>query len=604
VKARPFVVGAVAAATAVAIQLSGMGAAFADPVSAATVAAAQADADRALKQYTDAQAAADKAAARAADAAAQAAAEAAKAALLEEKAQASGKAEDRKKADDAAARAASFAAKAAELEAEATAKAADAAAKRALSDGATVNAQREAASFAAITPGTSVEGPGRDDDVHQFPSNANHSDNVKVISNTQGIRNHQTALNFMHYDNLGYDIMVGNGTGGLSVWSLKDPANPQYISGVSAEAMMLPGDTQARFWEGENLTVDPKRKLAFLTRDPRGFGGSVLTGKSGLIIIDLKDPWNPVLRPFHPVPAGHTATCINDCRYVWSMGPANNGGHIEPGWKAVPVYVTDVRDINHPYTFSKAVDTDRNDGTTDYVHSADVDFNGVVWTSGYGGVRGYWTEGKHYDPVAKVTRWATAYDPIPYAGGFIPNPSGIAHNAFRQSARAVGSVARGDLLLVTEENNTSNCNSAGKFVLASIAGSYDGQSWNSTPENPFRIQRLGHYTPTGKPGTESAAGDCSAHWFTVKGNIVAIGMYGHGTRFLDVSDPMNIKQVGHFVVPANASQGIAANNSWAAYFHGDYVYVADTRRGVDVIQFTGDIPGKVESKVCWNACDK
>ena len=45
-----------------------------------------------------------------------------------------------------------------------------------------------------------------------------------------------SALNFLHYENLGYDIMVANGTPGLSVWSLKDPEHPKYIAGLTADA--------------------------------------------------------------------------------------------------------------------------------------------------------------------------------------------------------------------------------------------------------------------------------------------------------------------------------------------------------------------------------
>ena len=48
----------------------------------------------------------------------------------------------------------------------------------------------------------------------------------------------------------------------------------------------------------------------------------------------------------------------------------------------------------------------RFDQLTDYVHSVDVDKNGVAWASGAGGVRGYWTRGRHYDPVKKVKRTA------------------------------------------------------------------------------------------------------------------------------------------------------------------------------------------------------
>ncbi len=606
-RVRSLVTGTVAIATAVALQLSGLSAASADPVSPATVASLNADATRAQSAADTAATASAKANAALADKQAEAAKEAAKAAEAVAKAAASGKAADQVKADAAVARAADFAAKAASAQVEANDKAATAAAKAATAAAATTDASREAASLAGINPGASTLGAALPD-TKDIPDNALKSDNVQFVDNVKGVSGYP-ALNFVHYENLGYDVMVGNGTGGLALWSLQDPAHPVYLSKITANQLRLPGDTQDRFWEGENLTLDAKRKLVYMTRDPRGFGGNQTTGKLGLYIIDIKDPSNPVLLGFHPVPAGHTATCINDCRYVWSMGPTDNGGQKLAGWHSVPVFVTDVRDINHPYTYTQAVDTNRNDGVTAYVHSADVDRNGVVWTSGYGGVRGYWTEGKHYDPVAKVDRWATATNPIPYAGGGIPNAlaSGIAHNAYHVTT-ALGAYAKGDVIVVTEEANTSNCTNAGKFQLASIAGSYDGQSWSGTVANPFRITQLGVYTPAGKPGERTGA-ECSAHWFTVKGNMVAIGMYAQGTRFIDISDPMHPTQVGHFRAVARTASGetpaIAASNASAVYWHGDYVYVADYTRGVDVLKFTGNIPGKiVDNKICWNSCDK
>ena len=46
------------------------------------------------------------------------------------------------------------------------------------------------------------------------------------------------------------------------------------------------------------MTVDAKRKLVFLSRDPRGFGGTLTTGQSGLYIIDVKDPYHPKILTF------------------------------------------------------------------------------------------------------------------------------------------------------------------------------------------------------------------------------------------------------------------------------------------------------------------
>lgn len=61
--------------------------------------------------------------------------------------------------------------------------------------------------------------------------------------------------------------------------------------------------------------------------------------------------------------------------------------------------------------------------------------------------------------------------------------------------------------------------------------------------------------------------------------MLAYGFYGQGTRFLDVSDPKDIRQVGYFR-PDGAS-------TWAAYWHNGYVFIADNSRGVDIVRFTG-----------------
>jgi hypothetical protein len=74
---------------------------------------------------------------------------------------------------------------------------------------------------------------------------------------------------------------------------------------------------------------------------------------------------------------------------------------------------------------------------------------------------------------------------------------------------------------------------------------------------------------------------CGAHWFSVRDNVVAIGMYGAGTRFLDVSDPRDIRQVGFWVG--------ADQMTWAAYWvpgSDGIVYTADLQRGIDVLRFT------------------
>jgi len=452
-------------------------------------------------------------------------------------------------------------------------------------------------------------------DTHNIPTNA-VTDHVTFLDNTRGVSGYAGA-NFIDYGGDLGDFMFADGTGGLAIWSLKDPAHPLYVANVTAAQLRLPGDTQDRFYEGENMTVDPKRKLVILSRDPRGFGGALTTGKTGFYIIDVKNPYQPKIVTFKEVPAGHTATCINDCNFLWSVGPYGTGtpGN-NPDWfpqpaysqkrGGVPIWVTDISDPKNPYTYPTPLDTARFDGQTGYVHSVDVDRNGIAWASGEGGVRGYYTVGTHYDPVQKVTRAATASDPIPYAGGTTPlvNPTQddffgyFDHNA-QHITQKVGNYPSGDLLYVTNENIIT-CSQAGELKVVSLAGSYNGQGWNSTPQNPFRLNLVGHWTPWGKPGS-ATTGSCSAHWFTVNGNLLVQAWYGQGSRFLDMTDPANPTQVGYFRVPSGTT-GVTAGSASATYWHNGYVYVADYNRGIDVLKFDGTVTGTPDG-ICWGGCD-
>ncbi len=525
---------------------------------------------------------------------------------------------------------------------EKTAKAAEDAAACAA---ATENAGKEATSLAGVNEGIASDaGKVALPDTRQTANNAIRSANLQWVANSRGTNGNMAGITFMHYEKLGYDFIFGDGTGGLSIWSLKNPEQPSFIGAVPAATLMRgadshgPADTQARFYEGENPTVDSRRKLAFLARDPRSFGNNGHpNGRTGLYIIDVKDPWAPAVLTYHWVPAGHTATCINDCRYLWSVGPANNGsrvsgqpqdiaGVLHPEWTGVPAFVTDVRDPLHPYTYAQPVDMKRNNNTTAYTHSVDVDQDGLAWTSGFGGIRGYYTHGLRHDPTTNTDRYATATDPVPYAGGSVPSLESAAqygtisleHNSFHRTQAASDTssptittasgrtIRKTDLQYVTQENvascTSSSGGGAGRFVTANLEGSYDGKAWSPdrSSTNRYFIEKLDDYTPRDQPGSNNGA-SCSAHWFTVVGDLVAIGFYGQGTRILDVSDPTDIKQVGHIRIPSATGQ--SANNTSGAYWHNGFIYTADYTRGVDVLRWTDPIKGVVQPLVCWNSCD-
>ena len=138
-----------------------------------------------------------------------------------------------------------------------------------------------------------------------------------------------------------------------------------------------------------------------------------------------------------------------------------------------------------------------------------------------------------------------------------------------------------------------------------MSSTLHGQDWDpslSYASNRFYLRTLSTYSAKNNPGA-NPSGSCSAHWFTVNGETVAIAFYAQGVRILNTSDPMNIVQVGYERIPS-ASGGQSAQNTSAAYWHNGYIYTADYARGVDVFKYTGPIYGVVQPKICWNVCDK
>ncbi len=403
-----------------------------------------------------------------------------------------------------------------------------------------------------------------------------------------------TAINFMTYGTgrSAHDVMFVNGRFGLQSYDLSNPAQPQLLDHLTSEELKLPGDTSGTFWQNEDMDVDADRKLVFMARDPRAYSGSTSNPASvaGVYIIDVADPANLSLRLFHELPSGHTSTCVNDCDFLWTGGPASTPEQAVEWPGGRPVFVTDVRDLDNVTTFETPVDTGRDDGESAYAHDVQVDAAGIAWVSGLGGVRGYHTSGRHLDPTTGERRVATAWNPVPFAGGGFPEdsvPSGFMHNSFRPVAstlRAGGNPTPehrpGSLIMATEEAfGSSTCDGVGMFSIASLVGSTNGEGWASTPEDPFRLEIVGQWSPAGEEGTIPNA-FCSAHYFEVQDNVVAYSWYAQGTRFLDVSDPTDPIQIAYY----RPDGGV----SWAPYFHGDYIYVADHSRGVEVLRLTTD----------------
>ena len=148
----------------------------------------------------------------------------------------------------------------------------------------------------------------------------------------------------------------------------------------------------AQFWEGENMTVDSRRKLAFMSRDARPEGSY------------HHRPQGPVAPVDHRLPEGLPGPHVDLPQrlplHVVGRRRRSRRRAAAPS-KSSAVSVTDMRDAMHPFTYAALVRGRRpsHGRQRQSTHSVDVDFDGVAWVSGSGGVRGCWTEGLHKDPA-------------------------------------------------------------------------------------------------------------------------------------------------------------------------------------------------------------
>jgi hypothetical protein len=430
----------------------------------------------------------------------------------------------------------------------------------------------------------------------------------------------------------GKDVLVLTGRFGFKTLDVSDPTNPKPLDSF------LPADLNpGGYWQNEDMELDTKRKLIIGALDPRHTelgatndspcrpGGSTADPdcRSGFYVISYADPANlEQVGDFVELPSGHTSSCIQNCKYIWTGGPArdNNPEHMWLGpilgpskpapftfprivGDGRPIWVTDLRDPENPRVSDQPVDLWRNDSFTDYSHDVDEDERGIAWVSGRGGIRGYATKGRHRDPYQNRMRTASPFDPILVAGGGVggtAQPVMLMHNSGRPtdgSVRASG-VRNGNVLIGTEEDFTG-CETAGRIVASDLTDSLGGEpASKSTLTDPYRMEPLDTFHPVlDTPENDTGPGGCSAHYFEIEGPMLGAGWYGQGLRLLDISDARDMRQVGYFRVTGTGT-GNPSSNSWDMAFYdwgsksrfnkqrksSDLIYLFDMTRGVEVLR--------------------
>jgi hypothetical protein len=448
-----------------------------------------------------------------------------------------------------------------------------------------------------------------------LPPGAAKSDNLEYLGSFGG-----AGLVEGKFDRVdGRQVLITTGKFGFRTYDVRDPARPRLLDEFQP-AMILDSSAAKKegYWQDEDMDLDTRRKLIIGALDPRhdnddqaacpGIGTAVEPSKnrdpdcrSGFFVISYGNPRDlRQVGDFVDLPAGHTASCINDCDYVWTGGPARRddlawlGGFTAGGrGDGRPIWVTDLRNARKPKVFGNPIDLYRNDGATDYSHDVQVDDRGIAWVSGRGGIRGYATKGTHRDPTSNLLREATPWDPILVAGGGVGGVNEpetmFMHNSWRPTSRHVKAdgVERGNILIGTEEEFNDDCASDGRLVVSNLDGSWGGEpALNSKPAAPYRMQALDTWHPAqDEPSTVSGDLSCSAHYFELQKSTLAQAWYQQGLRLLDLSDARNVRQIGYWRVSTGDED--TDSNSWDVAWRGNHVYLFDMNRGIEILRLKG-----------------
>ena len=448
------------------------------------------------------------------------------------------------------------------------------------------------------------------------PPGSAMSDNLEYVTRVAGTERVVEGK----FDRVGgKDVLVLTGRFGFKTLDVSDPENPKPMD------TFLPKDIGSEFgyWQNEDMELDTERKLIIGSLDPRHDDGRAFTTcprpggsvrepgcRSGFFVISYADPGDmKQIGDLVELPSGHTSSCIDGCRFLWTGGPARRSdqgylGAFTPGGRGDgrPIWVTDLRKPSKPHVFKNPIDLWRNDGLTDYSHDVNVDARGVAWVSGRGGIRGYATSGDWRDPYTDEVRAAKPWNPVLIAGGGVGGtnqPVMFMHNSERPTDGTVNAtgVAPGNVLIGTEEDFTEPCANSGRIVLSDITDSLGGEgAANSTPAAPYRMTPLDTFHPAQDAGETTGTTGCSAHYFELKGSMLGAAWYNQGLRLVDVSNARNVRQVGYYRVTGTGPEN-PTSNSWDVEWRGNLVYLFDMSRGVEVLRVNGSSAARASARM-------
>jgi LVIVD repeat len=364
----------------------------------------------------------------------------------------------------------------------------------------------------------------------------------------------------------GKRLYVGAYGLGMRIFDISEPDEPrligQYLPGVRADAV-----PDAAVWDG--------RHIATLNGTRRVTATELRTDKTEFL--DVTDPANPrVLWTFVGAADGEAHNGdIADARRTWiaSGGVGVNGLRIydlNPLLGATPAAPTnlfrgDPRALweTSPYRAGRPV------GPA-FTHTHDVEIylerpvrqaNGLLaprdillLVEGGDYLNNNGDTGSMFviditDPRAPVVlnRWLHATGPD--------------HHPIRYYHEVQFLDGDPNVVLVTDEDLHNGCGGAGGITALRVS------------DDLTRVdsELSEWFVPAGTP-----APVCSVHVFSSEGALVFLGSYNAGLQVVDYSDPTAPQQAGYFINPGTTA--------WGALDVGNYIYVGDMTRGLDVYE--------------------
>ena len=466
------------------------------------------------------------------------------------------------------------------------------------------------AGVAAFTPSASAAAP---------PPGAQISDSLTYESRTPDAK----GITEGKFDSIGKrDILIATGTFGFKVYDVSKPTQPKLLDTFQPAEIL----GEQGYWQDEDMDIDPRRKLIIGSLDPRhddvnqtdcpGIGQLSEKNRnpkcrSGVFVISYADPSNlKQVGDFIELPAGHTTSCVDHCRYLWTGGPARRDdqaylGPFTPGERGDgrPIWVTDLRDPNAPKVYPEP-DRPRSQRRPDRLLAR----------------RRRRQEGHRLDE--RPRRPARLRDRGPRArpedGQEAQRPAlearargGRRHRGRAERRRPAADRLHPQLGPPDGRRSEGEGRPQGQRRARDGGGLHDslrpgrahrrgrhhrlvggGPAAGSTPEKPYRMKALSAFHPSqDTPETTAPITECSAHYFEVSGSTLAAGWYGQGLRLIDASNARNLRQVGFYYVTGTDEVTNPSSLSWDTAFRGKLVYLFDHARGIEVLKMRGG-PGK------------